>query len=119
MYLPEDNPANFSYFFDTSGRRTCYLAPERFLGKDDETPEYSSVTDAMDVFSVGCVIAELFLESPVFTLSTLFRYRGGETTFVKKHLEKIGDPDLEEMIMHMISIDPAARYTADDYLTFW
>lgn len=31
-YLPEDNPADFSYFFDTSRRRTCYIAPacERF-----------------------------------------------------------------------------------------
>lgn len=28
-YLPEDNPADFSYFFDTSRRRTCYIAPER------------------------------------------------------------------------------------------
>jgi phosphoinositide-3-kinase regulatory subunit 4 len=27
--LPEDNPADFSYFFDTSRRRTCYVAPER------------------------------------------------------------------------------------------
>ena len=27
--LPEDNPSDFSYFFDTSRRRTCYLAPER------------------------------------------------------------------------------------------
>ena len=31
VMLPEDNPADFSYYFDTSGRRTCYLAPERFL----------------------------------------------------------------------------------------
>lgn len=55
-YLPEDNPADFSYFFDTSRRRyslhqsrsvsllcfdevifiqyisrTCYIAPERFV----------------------------------------------------------------------------------------
>lgn len=29
--LPEDNPADFSYFFDTSRRRTCYLAPERLV----------------------------------------------------------------------------------------
>jgi phosphoinositide-3-kinase regulatory subunit 4 len=28
--LPADNPADFSFFFDTSGRRKCYLAPERF-----------------------------------------------------------------------------------------
>eukprot|EP00122_Pirum_gemmata_P011602 Pgem_evm1s10750 len=29
-FLPEDNPAAFAYFFDISGRRSCYLAPERF-----------------------------------------------------------------------------------------
>lgn len=29
--LPADNPADFSFFFDTSGRRRCYLAPERFV----------------------------------------------------------------------------------------
>lgn len=28
--LPADNPADFSLFFDTSGKRKCYLAPERF-----------------------------------------------------------------------------------------
>jgi phosphoinositide-3-kinase regulatory subunit 4 len=28
--LPADNPADFSFFFDTSGRRKCCLAPERF-----------------------------------------------------------------------------------------
>ena len=30
-FLPADNPADFSYFFDTGGRRSCYLAPERFF----------------------------------------------------------------------------------------
>lgn len=28
-YLPDDNPSDFSFFFDTSGRRSCYIAPER------------------------------------------------------------------------------------------
>jgi phosphoinositide-3-kinase regulatory subunit 4 len=30
-YLLEDNPGDFSFFFDTSLRRVCYIAPERFL----------------------------------------------------------------------------------------
>lgn len=30
-YLPEDNPADFNYFFDSSRRRTCYIAPECFV----------------------------------------------------------------------------------------
>ena len=29
--LPEDNPADFNFFFDTSRRRGCYIAPKRFL----------------------------------------------------------------------------------------
>jgi hypothetical protein len=27
-FLPADNPADFSFFFDTGGRRRCYIAPE-------------------------------------------------------------------------------------------
>ena len=61
-HLPEDNPADFSYYFDTSGRRTCYLAPERFLAAG-EKDDGRGVTWAMDIFSAGCVIAELFLEA--------------------------------------------------------
>ena len=30
-FLPLDNPADFAYFFDTSGKRKCYIAPERFV----------------------------------------------------------------------------------------
>lgn len=27
-YIPDDDPSDFSFFFDTGGRRRCYLAPE-------------------------------------------------------------------------------------------
>lgn len=90
--LPLDDPADFSFYFDTSGRRTCYIAPERFYTAETH-PEFSGkgekekagetktnkVTEAMDCFSAGCVLAELFLEgAPLFTLSQLFKYREGE-----------------------------------------
>ena len=29
--LLEDNPADFNFLFDTSGHRSCYVAPERFV----------------------------------------------------------------------------------------
>ena len=32
--IPVDNPAAFSFFFDTSGRQACYIAPERFYAPD-------------------------------------------------------------------------------------
>ena len=117
-YLPEDNPADFSYFFDISGRRTCYLAPERFLGVGEED-DGRGVTWAMDVFSVGCVIAELFVESPIFSLSQLFKYRKGEYDPEIGHLNKIEDGDVRELVSHMIQVEPEARYSAEEYLNFW
>lgn len=59
-YLPEDNPADYSYFFDTSRRRSCYIAPERFNNKlskgstlFEEGLVKGELTPAMDIFSAG------------------------------------------------------------------
>lgn len=117
-YLPADNPADFSYYFDTSARRICYVAPERFLDagqkKEDEV-----LTDSMDVFSLGCVIAELFLEgTPMFTLSQLFKYRSGEYD-PSPQLAKIEDQEIRALVRHMISLDPAQRCSAEQYLNDW
>lgn len=119
VMLPEDNPGDFSYFFDTSGRRTCYLAPERFLPPGETADPDAQVTWAMDVFSAGCVIAELFLETPIFSLSQLFLYREGKYDPVISHLSTIPDKDLREMITQMIQLDPQKRYSAEQYLEFW
>ena len=116
--LPEDNPADFSFYFDTSGRRTCYLAPERFTA-DGSTDGESTIDWAMDIFSVGCVVAELFLESPIFSLSQIFKYRSGEYSPEHTHLVGIGDHEVRDMILHMIDLDPEKRYSADEYLTFY
>jgi phosphoinositide-3-kinase regulatory subunit 4 len=118
-HLPEDNPADFSFYFDLSGRRTCYLAPERFLASGQQSEGEGEVNWAMDIFSVGCVIAELFLEAPIFSLSQLFKYRQGEYNPELSHLSKIQDASVRELIMHMIQVDPSSRMSADDYLMHW
>lgn len=48
-YLPEDNPADYTYFFDTSRRRTCYIAPERFVKtmSSEEIPGETPMMDSM------------------------------------------------------------------------
>lgn len=117
-FLPEDNPADFSFYFDISGRRTCYLAPERFLVAGED-PGNRHVNWAMDIFSAGCVIAELFLESPIFTLSQMYKYRKGEYSPEHSQLAKIEDPEIRELILHMIQLEPESRYSADEYLNFW
>jgi len=115
-HLPEDNPADFSYFFDTAGRRTCYLAPERFRAAGETIDPKAPITWAMDVFSAGCVIAELFLEAPIFNLSQLYKYRKGEYDPVITHLNRIGDEKIREMVKFMIQVDPESRYSAQNCL---
>lgn len=117
-HLPEDNPADFSFYFDTSGRRTCYIAPERFISTGESQTE-GRINWAMDIFSAGCVIAELFLEGPVFTLSQLFRFRKGDFSLEHTHLNKLEDSDVRELILHMIRLEPESRYAAEELLTFW
>jgi phosphoinositide-3-kinase, regulatory subunit 4 len=93
VYIPEDDPADFSFFFDTTSRRSCYLAPERFYGPgskpESRRPESSwetggrdnKVTEKMDVFSAGCTIAELWLEGKdVFNLSGMLSWKKGESS---------------------------------------
>ncbi|CAO3616553.1 unnamed protein product [Cunninghamella echinulata] len=131
-FLPEDDPADFSFFFDTSSRRTCYIAPERFYkaGTDidqrmkdlrfgDINDMKSELTHEMDIFSVGCVIAELFLEgTSIFSLSQLFKYKNNEYDPTAK-LDKMGDSDIKDMVLHMIQLDPKARLSAKEYLQQW
>ncbi len=63
--------ADFSFFFDTGGRRRCYLAPERFYeAAAAAAADSSGLTPAMDIFSLGCVLAELFADgAALFDLS--------------------------------------------------
>ncbi|KKF95724.1 Serine/threonine-protein kinase VPS15 [Ceratocystis platani] len=117
--LPDDNPADFSYFFDTSGKRTCYVAPERFLPAGAPQQDDTKLTWAMDVFSAGCLIAQLFLETELFTLSQLYKYRRGEYDPAITALSVIADEEVRDMIAHMIQLDPGRRYTADQYLEFF
>nr|XP_009936366.1 PREDICTED: phosphoinositide 3-kinase regulatory subunit 4 [Opisthocomus hoazin] len=136
-YLPEDNPADFNYFFDTSRRRTCYIAPERFVDgsmfatelenmRDPSTPlvdlansnqrTRGELKRAMDIFSAGCVIAELFTEGvPLFDLSQLLAYRNGLFS-PDQVLNKIEDSSIRELVTQMVHREPDKRLAAEDYL---
>ncbi|CAE6169941.1 unnamed protein product [Arabidopsis arenosa] len=117
-YIPYDDPSDFSFFFDTRGQRLCYLAPERFYehGGETQVAQDAPLKPSMDIFAVGCVIAELFLEGqPLFELAQLLAYRRGQHD-PSQHLEKIPDPGIRKMILHMIQLEPEARLSAEDYL---
>ncbi|XP_071571765.1 phosphoinositide 3-kinase regulatory subunit 4 isoform X2 [Temnothorax nylanderi] len=127
-YLPEDNPADFSYFFDTSRRRTCYIAPERFvktlsseLSNTLLLPEQEVKTGdlhpMMDIFSAGCALTELYNEGhPPFDFSQLLAYRNNEYS-VSKHLDSIDDPGIRELLGSMLERNPTNRKSAEIYLS--
>lgn len=112
VYLPDDNPSEFVFYFDSSDRRSCYVAPERFYAKGDPIAQARKdwrLTDSMDLFSIGCVIAELYLDGePTFTLSDLYKYKRGE---LEPNLA-IADPNIRAIVKSLLALDPAARGSA-------
>lgn len=110
VYLPDDNPSEFVFYFDSSDRRSCYVAPERFYKKSSlktDINDQASLTPEMDLFSLGCVIAELYMGGePTFSLSDLYRYKRGE---LEPNLSPIPDPHIREMVLRLLSVEPSKR----------
>ncbi|GMH35843.1 hypothetical protein BSKO_03711 [Bryopsis sp. KO-2023] len=113
-YLPADNPADFSYYFDIGSRRRCYVAPERFFEGTGKAPK-GPLLPSMDVFSTGCAIAELFLDGKaLFDLSQLLSYRKGD--YSPESVLAGVEPDVRELVLKMIHLDPASRLTPEECL---
>lgn len=112
VFLPDDNPSEFVFYFDSSDRRSCYVAPERFYRKEEnvaQTRDSWRLTDSMDLFSLGCVIAELYMDGePTFTLSDLYKYKRG---LLKPKLS-ITDANIRGIVETLLSLDPAERTSA-------
>ena len=125
-YLPDDNPNQFSFYFDTSRRRVCYIAPERFcstsssrhpIDANNIKDNTKKVTDSMDLFSLGCVIAELNLDGDsIFSLAQLFKYKKEE---YEPDMSGLYDHNVREIVKTLIQREPDKRPSAgrilDDY----
>ncbi|WVN90927.1 uncharacterized protein L203_106172 [Cryptococcus depauperatus CBS 7841] len=134
-FLPLDDPSDFSFFFDTSGRRTCYIAPERFYASDSRVADRKNkegeakgdsvgrrdgkVTEEMDVFSAGCVLAEMWTDGrTVFNLSELYAYREGSLG-LDGILGNIESVEVKNMIAQMLSREPSARPSFNRILSIY
>ncbi|XP_022754954.1 phosphoinositide 3-kinase regulatory subunit 4 isoform X2 [Durio zibethinus] len=85
-------------------------------GGEMQVAQDAPLKPSMDIFAIGCVIAELFLEGqPLFELSQLLAYRRGQYD-PSQHLEKIPDIGIRKMILHMIQLEPESRFSAESYL---
>lgn len=60
------------YFGDLDNNIRCYAAPERWRSPDESFSKGSLLEYSMDIFSAGCVIAEILMDGlPLFDLARL------------------------------------------------
>jgi phosphoinositide-3-kinase regulatory subunit 4 len=67
----DDLKAYNAYFGELDNNLRCYIAPERFKTEwDDSLKDVKLLEPSMDIFSIGCVIAEIFMDGhPLFGLA--------------------------------------------------
>ena len=127
--IPDDNPTDFQYYYDVMNRQSCYIAPERFQRKNDDSnglSEFSDMqswTQAMDVFSLGCTIAEIWLNGePLLDLPGMLRFVSQsvdgldhEDSPAKSTLNKVNNRLIREVIADMTQRDPEKRLSIKQY----
>lgn len=71
----------------------------------------------MDIFSLGCVIAEIFAEGrPIFNLSQLFKYKSNSYDVNREFLmEEMNSTDLRNLVLDMIQLDPSKDFHVMNY----
>lgn len=122
-YVEEESWNLYNMFFgELDNNKRCYIAPERCLSRREyyqKTINNYLVQPSMDIFSVGCIIAEIFLDGkPLFDLARHQLYRKDKFN-PRDMLRLIGDDDIEDLIMEMIALDPQQRQSIDVYRTKW
>jgi len=158
--IPDDDTTTFHYFFDSMARRRCYIAPERFytsgrklksakasasLDKADQEDDQDgiapppasdkkpeqSLTPAMDVFSLGCTIAEVLLDGEcLIDLPSLLQYismcrekkdgapfpcLSDPDSPALSTLNRIKDPRIRKTISLMTQFPPSDRLSVVSY----
>lgn len=123
-FLGQDDLKQYNlYFGELDNNLRCYIAPERFradLIDPEQMFNQNFLDPAMDIFSAGCVIAEIFMDGhPLFDLAHHQNYRKGLYDPTADLAKKIRDPKIVKLIMKMISTDPQKRGDINEIIIKW
>uniref|UniRef100_A0AC35FSA7 Non-specific serine/threonine protein kinase n=1 Tax=Panagrolaimus sp. PS1159 TaxID=55785 RepID=A0AC35FSA7_9BILA len=128
-FIPCDTPSSFTFFFNASRQNMCNVAPERFKRSNDyenfntEIPVYfhdltKNRKEEMDIFSVGCVLLELFTDGRryAFNFAKLIDYCSLDDETAREYVETIVTncdsnipPEFQNLIKVMLEKNPTAR----------
>ena len=116
-----DDIASYTYYFgsnDNTSLKGFYLAPERIVEKNSNNISNNKKTFAMDVFSLGVIIAELFIEKNIFTFPAMVNYKSGNIKLfnIEEFLNRIKHEKIKTLIKKMIEINPDKRITIEKAL---
>ena len=100
VFVPADNPADFNFFFDTSRRRTCYLAPERFLDANRSNVDTSNIGSSGDESIKGDAAASQVLPLLGFPSAHQFELKEAMDIFSVGYVW--GTYSLYSFILHLI-----------------
>ena len=121
-YLPiEDLQSYNTFFYSSEHDKSCYLAPERFIYSANEIKNKKKIelTPEMDIFSLGVVMSEIFLEkSSIFTQNDMINYKSNKIDLKQKLIE-IKDLNIRSLLQNMIEIEPSKRAKLKDILSIF
>ncbi|KAH9261229.1 hypothetical protein BASA81_000933 [Batrachochytrium salamandrivorans] len=113
--------APFNFFFST-GKKRCYLAPERFVKWSSNREANGEELDpSMDLFALGMVLLELFnvdgTGESVFELSDALEYSAsGASGRLEELLIKVNHPAVRKICQSLTRRNPLERTSIADCL---
>lgn len=73
----------------------------------------------MDIFALGCIIAETFLDGKgIFDYESLLKYKKGEYD-PEPALSKISNPNIHKLVTKLISVNSENRMSISELLQEW
>ena len=119
-FLPiEDLQTYNTFFYSNEYDKSCYLAPERFVNNQEINKNKNELTREMDIFSLGVVMSEIFLEKfSIFTQNDIINYKNKKID-LKHKLEEIKDKKIKIILQKMIELNPKERAKLDDLISIF
>jgi len=121
---PDNDPSEYISKVEIIEERRVVLHQKDFLWELNKVKKDMVILSPnMDIFSVGCVLIELFLNGEkAFDLGDLLEYKekgsvSSLTSSLTRKLNKIESSSMRAACKHMLSIDTSSRLSAEAYIS--